>query len=184
MSVKSVYCGAKYIIIKVKNHGGKKLLCQRCKKNVATKISVEIINGEKFESYLCDRCSLELSGELHSGLDDNVCAWLFGSSAPKKVCPVCGTTYADYEKTGLLGCPSCYDVFKEELLPAIDAIQGKVVHVGKVGTNRDEMGLHRRLKTLQEQLELAMKERRYADAGRLNLRIREINKKLFGGGNE
>ncbi len=160
------------------------MLCQRCKKNAATENYVEIINGEKFESHLCAKCSSELYGELHSKMSENVCAWLFGSSAPKKVCPVCGTTYADYERSGLLGCASCYDVFKEELLPAIKAIQGKVEHVGKVETNNDDLGLHRRLKSLQVQLEAALREKRYVDAGRLNKRIYEINKILYGGEND
>jgi protein arginine kinase activator len=160
------------------------MLCQRCKKNAATENYVEIINGEKFESHLCAKCSSELYGELHSKMSENVCAWLFGSSAPKKVCPVCGTTYADYERSGLLGCASCYDVFKEELLPAIKAIQGKVEHVGKVETNNDDLGLHRRLKSLQVQLEAALREKRYVDAGKLNKRIYEINKILYGGEND
>lgn len=160
------------------------MLCQRCKKNAATENYVEIINGEKFESHLCAKCSSELYGELHSKMSENVCAWLFGSSAPKKVCPVCGTTYADYERSGLLGCASCYDVFKEELMPAIKAIQGKVEHVGKVETNNDDLGLHRRLKSLQVQLEAALREKRYVDAGRLNKRIYEINKILYGGEND
>ncbi len=160
------------------------MLCQRCKKNAATENYVEIINGEKFESHLCAKCSSELYGELHSKMSENVCAWLFGSSAPKKVCPVCGTTYADYERSGLLGCASCYDVFKEELLPAIKAIQGKVEHVGKVETNNDDLGPHRRLKSLQVQLEAALREKRYVDAGKLNKRIYEINKILYGGEND
>jgi len=160
------------------------MLCQRCKKNAATENYVEIINGEKFESHLCAKCSSELYGELHSKMSENVCAWLFGSSAPKKVCPVCGTTYADYERSGLLGCASCYDVFKEELLPAIKAIQGKVEHVGNVETNNDDLGLHRRLKSLQVQLEAALREKRYVDAGKLNKRIYEINKILYGGEND
>lgn len=157
------------------------MLCQHCKKNIATENFVEVINGEKFESHLCAKCSSELYGGLHSQLNNDVCAWLFGSSQPKKVCPVCGTTYADYERSGLLGCASCYDVFKEELIPAIRAIQGKVEHVGKVGNNNDELGLHRRLKSLQEQLESALREKRFADAGRLNKRINEISKTLYGG---
>ncbi|MBD5585483.1 MAG: hypothetical protein HDQ88_10405 [Clostridia bacterium] len=159
------------------------MLCQRCKKSLATENYYEEINGEKFESHLCAKCSAELSGSLHSKLSDDVCAWLFGTSAPKKVCPVCGTSYSDYEKTGLLGCASCYDFFKEELLPAIHAIQGKTEHVGKIETNNDELGLHRRLKALQEQLEKALREKRFADAGKLNKRINEINKILFGGDN-
>lgn len=157
------------------------MLCQRCKKNIATEHITDIINGEKFESHLCAKCSAEVSGGLHEKLSDEICAWLFGSPEPKKVCPVCGTTYKDYERTGLLGCASCYDVFKEELLPVINAIQGRTEHVGKVESNNDEHGLYRQLKGLQEQLELAMRERRYQDAGRLNQRIYEINKKLFGG---
>lgn len=159
------------------------MLCQRCKKNVATEHFTDIINGDKFESHLCAKCSAEMNGGLNSKMNDAICAWLFGSAAPKKVCPVCGTAYADYERTGLLGCASCYDVFKEELLPAIKAIHGRTEHVGKVETNNDKYGLYRQLKGLQEQLEVAMRERRYQDAGRLNRRILAINKQLFGGEN-
>lgn len=157
------------------------MLCQRCKKNIATEHFTDVINGESFESHLCAKCSAEMNGGLHSKMSEEICAWLFGSPAPKKVCPVCGTTYADYEKTGLLGCASCYDIFKEELLPVINAIHGRTEHVGKVETNNDEHGLYRQLKGLQEQLETALREKRYQDAGRLNKRIYEINKKLFGG---
>ena len=139
------------------------MLCQRCKKNVATRNYVEIINGDKFESHLCNKCYQELYGELHSKLSDDVCAWLFGSSEPEKSCPVCGTTYADYKRTGL------------------SAIHGKTEHVGKVGANRDEKGLHRKLKSLQTQLENALREKRFNEAGKLNKSIYEISKELYGG---
>lgn len=160
------------------------MLCQHCKKNPATVNYVEIINGEKFESHLCAACYADMYGELNSKSNGDIWAGLFGSSAPQeKICPVCGTSYSDYERTGLLGCASCYDVFKEELIPSIRRIQGKEVHVGKVGKNNDEHGLHRRLKTLQEQLETALRERRFDDAGKLNRQINEITKTLYGGGN-
>lgn len=57
-------------------------------------------------------------------------------------------------------------------------------HVGKVETNNDDLGLHRRLKSLQVQLEAALREKRYVDAGKLNKRIYEINKILYGGEND
>lgn len=156
------------------------MLCQHCKKNAATYNAVEIINGQKFESHFCASCYAELFGGLNSKGD--IWAGLFESPLrEEKVCPVCGTTYGDYQRTGLLGCASCYDVFKDELLPSIERIQGKVKHVGKVGSNNDDLGLHRRLKTLQEELEAALREKRYAEAGRLNKRIDEISKKLYGG---
>ena len=162
------------------------MLCQHCKKNTATYNRVDDINGEVFKTHLCQSCYLKLFGGLNSlNSVGDINALLFGSPTKRrKTCPVCGTTYDDYEQTGLLGCASCYDVFKEELLPAINAIHGKVEHVGKVGTNNDELGLHRRLKALQEQLEAALREKRYVDAGRLNKRIYEINKTLFGGEND
>ena len=43
-----------------------------------------------------------------------------------------------------------------------------------------DLGLHRRLKSLQEQLELALREKRFADAGVLNKKIYDINKTLHG----
>ena len=163
------------------------MLCQHCKKNIATYNRVDEINGERFETHLCQNCYTELFGSLHSlNNGGDICAWLF-DSPPKnrKACPVCGTTYGDYERTGLLGCASCYDVFKEELLPVIDRIQGKIQHVGKVGSNNDDLGLYRKLKALQGQLETALREKKFAEAGRLNKRINEITKKLYGeGGND
>ncbi len=157
------------------------MLCQRCKKNPATFRFVADIGGERIESALCAACRAELSGGLSSEYENAVWAELFGSDLkPEKSCPICGTTFADYERTGLLGCPSCYDVFKEELTPVIRRIQGKDVHVGKVGKNNDELGLHRRLQALQERLEAAMREKRFDDAGKLNKRIDDIRKSLYG----
>lgn len=158
------------------------MLCQHCKKNLATVNLVDIINGDKFESHLCDMCYAMLGAGLNLKAGNDLWADLFGTVQPAKVCPVCGTKYSDYEHTGLLGCASCYDVFKEELLPSIQRIHGKTNHVGKATNNNDELGLHRKLKDLQEQLEKALKERRYNEASSLNRKIYEINKTLYSGG--
>ena len=160
------------------------MFCQHCKKNTATVNYVEIINGDKFESHLCEECYAMLGAELNSKSSGDLWADLFGTGnlIAHKVCPVCGTKFSDYERTGLLGCASCYDMFKEELMPVIKRIQGKTNHVGNAAENTDELGLHRKLKTLQEELEQALKERRYGDANRLNREIYKINKTLYGGG--
>ena len=60
-------------------------------------------------------------------------------------------------------------------------MHGKIKHVGKVGKNNDELGLHRRLKTLQEELEIALRDKKFFEAGRLNKQIDEIKKTLNGG---
>ena len=160
------------------------MLCQHCKKNPAVVNYFESINGNKFEYHLCAFCYADLYGELNNKANSSVWAGLFSSPMPrKKVCPVCRTTFADFERTGLLGCTSCYDVFKEELIPTILRIHGKVEHIGKVGKNMDELGLHRRLKTLQEQLENALRVKNFKEADRLNRQINAIKKILHGGGN-
>lgn len=159
------------------------MLCQRCKHNIATVNFVEVINGTKYESHLCQKCYVELTGDLDSN-DGNV-FWtdLYGEGSAEEAvaCTVCGTRYCDYQRTGLVGCASCYDIFKELLLPTIRSIQGKDTHVGTAALNNDEYGLLRKLKSLQERLETAVKERRYTEANLLNKQIKDINKKLYGG---
>lgn len=159
------------------------MLCQHCKKNIATVNYVEIINGAKFENHLCEMCYAEFSAGLNSKSNNDLWADLFGTDIRTvKACPVCGTKFSDYERTGLLGCASCYDMFKEELLPAIQRIQGKTNHVGKAANNHDNFGLHRKLTALQDQLEQALKERRFSVANSLNRQIDEIKKSIYGGG--
>ncbi len=159
------------------------MLCQRCKKNPAVVNYVEKVNGNKFEYHLCAFCYADLYGELNQKTNTGVWAGLFSVAMPrKKVCPVCRTTLADFERTGLLGCASCYDVFKEELIPSILRMQGKVEHIGKVGKNMDELGLHRQLKSLKEQLENALRVKNFKEADRINRQINAIKKTLHGGG--
>lgn len=161
------------------------MLCQHCKRNLATINSYEDINGVKSESHFCAECYAELFGGLNSKANNDLWAGLFGEPVRGiKVCPVCGTTYADYERTGLLGCAGCYDVFKEELIPSIRRIQGKTDHVGKRENNSDQYGLYRQLSALQEELEAALRDRQYERAGRLNKQIDGIKKKLKGGSDE
>lgn len=154
--------------------------CQHCKINPATVDYIEEVNGKKFEFHLCSECYSELYGNLNSMLTSDLWTGLFSASSPrKKSCPICGTTYLDYERTGLLGCTSCYDTFKDELLVSIRKIQGGDTHIGKKGLG-DEYGLHYQLKNLQEEMEKALRERRYGDAGKLNKKISAIKKSLNG----
>ena len=160
------------------------MLCERCGKNPATVSYMEEINGNKVGYNLCEKCYSEFFGSFNSSVDNDILAGLIGQSPRKRIrsCPVCGASYSDFERTGLLGCAACYDVFKEELMPYIERIQGRVVHVGKVGQDAREQDLTRKLSRLQEELELAVRERRYADAQRINLKISEVRKRMTESG--
>lgn len=143
---------------------------------------MEIIEGTKYESHFCKDCYVEVTGDFTE--NDGSVFWtnLYGDGGLEEslACPVCGTRYCDYRRTGLLGCPSCYDIFKEQLLPTIRNIHGKDTHIGTAALNNDEYGLLRKLKSLQEKLEEAVKARRYTEANLLNKQIKDINKKLYG----
>ena len=47
-------------------------------------------------------------------------------------CGACGTTFAKFRQTGLLGCAQCYFAFEDRLAPLIErAHEGASQHVGK-----------------------------------------------------
>lgn len=159
------------------------MLCQNCKVREATVNHVEIINGKACAQHLCALCANELFGSFEAEVENAVLSGLFGEAPRReKVCPACGMAFSEYERTGLLGCPSCYDIFNEEMLPYITRIQGKTVHVGKYGgVNTDEHDLSIKLTALQKQMERAIARGNYAEAGRIN-ELMSALKKRHGGG--
>lgn len=178
-----VYYSEFCIIIILKRYEGDvlRMLCQRCKKNKGTISYSEIIDGREVGYILCQTCYSEMFGSINTALNNDILAGLFSSSARVKkriVCPACGMRYSEFELTGLLGCASCYDYFKDELMPYIEKIQGKVEHVGKVGENDIEQELNRKLRMLQEKLENAVREGRYGDAEKINKKISEVREQI------
>lgn len=95
---------------------------------------------------------------------------------PHKSCPNCGTTLADFRRTGLLGCAKCYSVFQSEVLAAVRRVQGRIRHTGKVPTAeaRNKYALVIEQDRLYEGLALALREGRYADAEKIKHRLDEI----------
>ncbi len=160
------------------------MICQRCKKRQAVYNFYQSINGYSIESHLCEKCASTFNCGV-VGISDEVLGELFNNSTTNdKVCPVCNMTFSQYEKTGLLGCPTCYDVFRTQLLPIIKSIHTTVYHVGKAGKNYSEHEVALELQKLQEMLEAALRERRYSDAQRIDDKIKSLTKKLYGEGGD
>lgn len=161
------------------------MVCQHCKKNKATVQFIETINGETCEVLLCDECYAYKYGEFESEATNALLNGLFGNGARRQVsrsCPVCGSKFSDYERTGLVGCASCYDVFKEELMSCILRIQGNTEHVGSVGVeNSPEHDLRIKLKTMQDKMEKALISGNYREASMLNMKMQELKKRFNGG---
>lgn len=130
--------------------------CERCERE-ATIHEVIIHAGKKRERHLCESCAnnVGLSSDPHMPISKLIASFMLGPDgskqdsaerddaaksikgpiAPDKPgvrCAGCGTTYAGFKESGLLGCPGCYDAFGERLGPLIErAHEGGCHHVGK-----------------------------------------------------
>lgn len=167
------------------------MLCERCKKNTANVFYEETINGESRSYSLCSECASELkkSGEISGifpfsgfgGIHDQLFGGLFGIAEPtvktRKACPLCASTFSDFQKNGKTGCPQCYKAFGEELKNTIRSIHGNVKHVGrspkKFRKNREK---ENELKDLKKQLKAAISNEDFENAALLRDRIRAMEK--------
>ncbi len=113
------------------------MLCDKCKERPATVYFVQTINNKSVKQHLCQECANKAMG-LQLGLG-NFSDWLplFASSQEsvslqeEKSCPLCHTTYADFAKSGKLGCSQCYTTFAKELSPLLYRLHATTEHRGK-----------------------------------------------------
>lgn len=178
------------------------MLCDRCKKNEATVHFHEAVNGQVHEVHLCGSCAAELGyGKLLAGNVPFVGMtpdWqdflgsLFSQAMPShgpagKVCSFCGTTFEEFAKNAMAGCPHCYRTFYQELLPSIERIHGKTHHVGKIPHSASRDIVARREKetrmqqvvSLKHRLDEAVAVQAYEEAAKLRDQIKVIEQ---GGG--
>ena len=98
----------------------------------------------------------------------------------KKICPNCGTTLDDFHRSGLLGCVTCYTVFREEVLSAVRYVQGGACHLGKQPTteagSKYQLAIER--DQLYEGLAQAYRDGRFSDAEKMQQRLEEIARLL------
>ena len=169
--------------------------CERCKKSEATIHLTEIIKDVKSELHLCESCAKEVGlnaklsnfslsmPEMLSFLDLSE----IDGSADDIHCRSCNHSFLEYGKTGMLGCPDCYDSFRESLAPVITGYHGDGKHIGKSprysadsfketvlarNTGRDSS-----MDDLKKELETAVTEERYEDAAVLRDRLKVLMNK-------
>ena len=155
------------------------MLCSNCKKNTAVYHYTENINGYVKEAHLCPECykKLKLSSEFENF---DMFSPLFSGNAIAnnyEVCKVCGTTFKEFEKTGLVGCPKCYEAFKPLMKDAILQLHGKSNHIGKNPYASDKNhDLNVKKRRLLRDMDEAIREKRFSDADVLNKEIKKIDK--------
>jgi len=158
--------------------------CSNCGSNSAAQYTIAVGETER-TVYVCPSCYEKLYKDPSRAAFFNS---MFQENARRqsKACPYCKTSFADYRRTGLLGCAKCYEVFREELFPTISRLQqGNLHHEGQAPEKSAEenYGLMRELVREQDELKAALEQAiRRGDTDRADLlkeRLIEINRKLY-----
>lgn len=163
------------------------MLCDICKKNVATVHLTQMVDGKTKKVDLCEVCSKE------KGVDDptgfSLADLLLGLGAAQEIeqasaggeirCPHCGFTQADFKKAGRLGCSECYKVFAEGLESLLKTMHKGTKHVGKVPqVYRQTQDMADKLKTLQKKLEKAIANEDFETAATLRDEVKALRAQM------
>ncbi|WP_301860923.1 UvrB/UvrC motif-containing protein [uncultured Megasphaera sp.] len=164
------------------------MLCDICKKNEAVVHITAFENGRKTEWHVCAACARDKS-KFAMLQDLNIIDNDFfrkmaypdyeGQPEEEPQCPSCGMTYSQFNRTGLFGCPQCYEAFKEELPPLLRRIHGHCKHDGKV-PNRGT-GVFRtqtQIKRLRQHLQRLVRDEQYEEAARVRDEIRALQRQM------
>lgn len=165
------------------------MLCEKCKKNEARINLVKVVNGEKYEIWLCENCAKDISdipflNSIGEGINFPFQGIISGilsnvenvKERPKNtVCSNCGLTYDEFKKNGKLGCGNCYKEFSNLLETKIKKIQTGSKHVGKIPKiNGKDIIQRRELKSLKLQLQNLISNEEYERAAVVRDKIKKV----------
>ena len=184
------------------------MLCDICKAKKATIHIQEIIGSEKTMMHLCQSCAekkahteaimnmdglnladllLQFSEHCKQSINDNP-ELAEQTDKSSLTCPACGWDSANFQKTGSLGCPDCYETFHDVLDHTVDAMHRGTSHAGKQPVSLDGPDvkrpkpsvslIHMNIKHLQMDLETAVSAENYEEAAKIRDKIAELNKNL------
>jgi len=178
------------------------MLCSECKERAATLHFSKNINGKITEFHLCEYCAKENSEiNMFNGSSafsiNNLLAGLlniepsfqhikedsYKKQQPLK-CEECNMTFSQFRKLGRMGCPHCYETFKEQLQPFFKRLHGgNIEHKGKIP---ERIGGHFLIKKEIDQLRQDLKElinqEEFEKAAVIRDEIREKEKLLASSG--
>lgn len=159
--------------------------CASCGKGTASVRVVELDGWTvKSHAILCETCAAD-TGHARGDADPaspsstNVLSGLMSSMGqlvdvsrrrpqPGTVCPGCRMTAADFRQTGRFGCPRCYEVFREPLLPVLNKVHDSTAHRGRFpGPATSAAKRPVDVAELRRRLAIAIAQEQYEEAARL-----------------
>ena len=174
-----------------------RLVCQECNEHPATIHFTKIINGEKTEFHLCEKCSKEKGDmmlfnngpfSIHSllaGLINPTNNFEHKQKSPLQgieevYCPSCKMTYSQFTNLGRFGCSECYKVFDKQLMPILRRLHsGNSCHTGKIPQRMGgSINLQRQIDDLKTALQASIQQEEFEKAAELRDEIRALEKEM------
>lgn len=177
------------------------MICQECNQRPATLHFTKILNGEKTEIDLCEKCAQE-KGEMfmiNGGPEFTIHSLLAGllnvspSFPPsqkeafqqEKVlqCESCSLTYSRFVKAGRFGCADCYENFQAQLKPILKRLHsGNWTHSGKIPKRiGGNIHLRKNIENLKQQIRDLITNEEFEKAAEIRDEIRSLEKRLSQG---
>lgn len=159
------------------------MICNCCKKNVASIKFTEVVDGVAVQHLLCPDCyakrQVEMSGfsmEVPKPSRTPVIRPRSDSGKLATVrCPVCTTSLEHLLEQSDVGCPSCYGVFEKEIASLLGAFHRGTSHCGKKPQGDDDQRrISDALKSRRLLLRSMLKTENYEEAARLRDEITHL----------
>lgn len=155
--------------------------CDRCG-SPSVYHSTLIVNGVSQITHLCRECAIKegvFTNQPTSMFDDLFSTFanaLGFEQVENLVCPVCKTSLKEFKTTGKLGCPNCYETFREEVSNIVKRIAPFEKHkqTESISTPKTKQTKQEKISNLREQMAEAVKEERYEDAAKLKKQIQKL----------
>ncbi|UOR10660.1 UvrB/UvrC motif-containing protein [Halobacillus amylolyticus] len=172
--------------------------CQRCHNRPATVHLTQLMNGEKTEVHVCEKCAKE-KGYMHDHEEsftlNDLLTGLFNYEPKQSFngqqmdaqqqkeqlkCPTCGLTFQEFARAGKFGCAKCYETFDERLNPILRRVHSENTrHDGKI-PRREGGNLHLRRQMDQYKSELVrlIEQEEFEEAAKIRDEIRSLDDQL------
>ena len=168
------------------------MLCEQCGENEATvRVEAYAPDGTSAARMLCAECASKLRPNFKAlralDISDFLNA-LIGKIRENRQekeadrfdarCSICGYTFADYRKSGVVGCAACYRAFREPIEEVLVKHNGSALYMGSApdgGQTNDDIY---RLKKLKDKLRAAVEQEDFESAARLRDEVRELSGRL------
>lgn len=158
------------------------MLCDKCKKNIASNFFTKNINGQITEYHLCNACAQKFTN-VNFFLDELLGSFMSSSNnspnlkTGQQKCTKCGVTFDDIIKTGKVGCDNCYTQFREMLIPSIKKLHTNTKHIGSSPSSATTSSTaSSKISMLKSKLEIAIKNQDFEHAAQLRDQINELKK--------